>query len=281
MADAQALIGKSFGTCTLQEMIGKGKVSAVFLAQQTGLKPSVALKILLPVAARSPVERVAFLERFRQKMDILAVMQHPNILPIDEHGEKDGFAYLVMPYMSAGTLQNLLEQAGPLPLSSIADYLEQLAPALDYAHEQGIFHRDITPTNILLTSDGQLLLADFGLTDIVLEKRMSQLRLLKAGFSIGSPAYMAPEQIMGDSTDASADMYALGVILFQMVTGRLPFSGETPLEIAAQQIQAAPPAPCSLRADLPPAVSRFYFALWQSGQMNVLYTLRISHAPSV
>lgn len=256
MANAQALIGKSLGSYTLQEMIGKGKVSAVFLAAQTGLKPSVALKILLPVASRSPLERAGFLERFRQKMDILAAMQHPNILPIYEHGEYDGFACLVMPYMSDGTLWNVMEQEGQLPLSNIADYLDQLAPALDYAHEQSIFHRDIAPTNILCTADGQLLLTDFGLTDIVLERRVSQLRLLKANLFIGSPAYMAPEQIMGASTDASADIYAMGVILFQMVTGRLPFQGETPLAIAAQQVQGMPPSPCSLRPDLPEAAEQ-------------------------
>jgi serine/threonine protein kinase len=256
LANAQALIGKTLGGCTLQEMIGKGKLSAVFLAAQTGLKPAVALKILLPVASRSPVERDAFLERFRQKMDILAAMQHPNILPIYEHGEYDGFACLVMPYMSDGTLGNVMEQEGQLPLSNIADYLDQLAPALDYAHEQSIFHRDITPTNILCTPDGQLLLTDFGLTDIVLERRVSQLRLLKANLFVGSPTYMAPEQVMGDSTDGSADIYAMGVILFQMVTGRLPFQGETPLAIAAQQVQDTPPSPSSLRPDLPVAAEQ-------------------------
>jgi serine/threonine protein kinase len=256
LADPQALIGKSFGTYTLQKMIGKGRISAVFLTEQTETQPPVALKILLPVASRSPVERAAFLERFRQKMGVLVAMHHPNILPISDYDESDGFPYLTMPSISNGTLRNVMEQEGQLPLTQIADYLDQLASALDYAHAQAIFHRDITPTNMLLADDGQLLLADFGLTDIVLERSISQLRLLKAGLFIGSPSYMAPEQIMGDSAEAQADIYALGVVLFQMVTGSLPFQGATPLEIAAQQVKTSPPAPCSLREDLTPAAEQ-------------------------
>jgi serine/threonine protein kinase len=256
LADAQALIGKSFGSYTLQEMIGKGKLSAVFVVGQADTDHTLALKILLPVASRAHAERAAFRGRFHQQLGVLAALSQPNILPITDYGESDGFAYLTMPYMSNGTLLTLLAQESQFPLPRIADYLDQLASALDYAHEQGIIHRDITPTNILLAPDGQLLLADFALTSIVLERNISQLRLLKAGLLIGSPAYMAPEQIMGDSVDERADIYALGVILYQMTTGQLPFQGKTTREIAVHQVQAAPPSPRDFRPDLPQAAEQ-------------------------
>src|SRR5438067_12798945 len=147
--NAEALIGTVLGTCTLERLIGQGGMGAVFLAQQSRPRRQVAVKVLLPNAPLTATQRAAFLERFRRETDALASLEHPNIMPVHEYGEQDGLAYLVMPYVSGGTLRDELEREGPLPLKIVANYLEQMAAALDFAQEHGVIHRDIKPANIL------------------------------------------------------------------------------------------------------------------------------------
>jgi serine/threonine protein kinase len=254
--NAEALIGTVLGTCTLQKLIGQGGMGAVYLAQQSRPRRQVAVKVLLPMTPLSPHQLVAFLERFRRETDAAASLEHPNITPVHEYGERDGLAYLVMPYINGGTLRDELERTGPLPLEIVAKYLDQMADALDCAHDHGVIHRDIKPANILLTTDGRLLLTDFGLVKIVAEGRIPQVRLTGPGAPVGTPDYMAPEQVIGEDVDSRADLYSLGVLLFQMVTGTTPFHGETPMQIATQHLQAPPPAPHIFRPDLPPIVEQ-------------------------
>lgn len=249
--NAEALIGTVLGTCTLQKLIGQGGMGAVFLAQQSRPRRQVAVKVLLPMVPLSPNQLAAFLERFRRETDAAASLEHPNIMPVHEYGERDGVAYLVMPYISGGTLRDEMEREDPLSLEKAVNYLDQMAAALDFAHERGVIHRDIKPANILMTPEGRLLLTDFGLVKIISEDRVNQVRLTGAGAPVGTPDYMAPEQVIGESVDARADLYSLGVILFQMVTGTTPFQGETPMQIAAQHLQVPPPAPQLLRPELP------------------------------
>src|SRR2546423_10477643 len=156
--NAEALIGKALGTCTLQEVIGQGGMGAVFLAQQARPRRQVAVKVLLPAASLTAHQRAAFLERFRRETDAAAALEHPNIMPVHEYGESNGLAYLVMPYISGGTLRDVLEREGPLPLAKVANCLEQLAAAIDVAHDHGVIHRDIKPANIMVTPEGRLLL---------------------------------------------------------------------------------------------------------------------------
>src|SRR5438093_6616759 len=249
--NAEALIGKMLGTCKLQEVIGQGGMGAVFLAQQSRPRRQVAVKVLLPAASLTAPQRVAFLERFRRETDAAASLEHPNILPVHEYDERDGLAYLVVPYISGGTLRDALEREGPLPLSKAVNYLEQIAAALDFAHERGVIHRDIKPANILMTAEERLLLTDFGLVKIITDGQTPQMRLTGAGAPVGTPDYMSPEQVIGEVVDGRSDLYSLGVILYQMVTGTTPFQGETPMQIAAQQMQTPPSAPRLLRPDLP------------------------------
>src|SRR5436190_21559913 len=138
--NTEALIGKVLGTCTLQEVIGQGGMGAVFLAQQSRPRRQVAVKVLLPAASLTAHQRAAFLERFRRETDDAASLEHPNILPVHEYGEQEGLAYLVMPYVSAGTLRDELERCGTLPLEKAVSYLEQIAAAIDFAHEHGVIH---------------------------------------------------------------------------------------------------------------------------------------------
>src|SRR3989440_12365628 len=248
---AEALIGTVLGTCTLQKIIGQGGMGAVFLAQQSRPRRQVAVKVLLPATSLKPHQRTAFLERFRRETDAAASLEHPHILPVHEYGERDGLAYLVVPYISGGTLRDVMEQEVPLPLPKVLNYLEKLTAALDFAHERGVIHRDIKPANILMTSEGRLLLTDFGLVKVIAGGQTPQMRLTGAGAPVGTPDYMSPEQVIGEVVDGRSDLYSLGVILYQMVTGTTPFHGETQMQIAAQQMQAPPPSPRLLRTDSP------------------------------
>ena len=254
--NAEALIGKVLGTCTLQKIIGQGGMGAVFLAQQSRPRRQVAVKVLLPSTALTAHQQAAFLERFRRETDAAASLEHPNILPVHEYGELDGLAYLVVPYISGGTIRDVIEQESQLPLPKVLNYLEQLASALDFAHERGVVHRDIKPANILITPEGRLLLTDFGLVKIIVDGQAPQVRLTGAGAPVGTPDYMAPEQVIGEVVDGRSDLYSLGIILYQMITGLTPFQGETPMQIAAQQLQTPPPSPRILRKDLPISVEQ-------------------------
>ena len=253
---AEALVGTVLGTCTLQQLIGQGGMGAVYLAQQSRPRRQVAVKVLLPSTTLKPQHLAAFLERFRRETDAAASLEHPNIMPVYEYGERDGLAYLVMPFISGGTLRDVLEDQGSLALPKIVNYLEQLAAALDFAHARGVIHRDIKPANILLTPEGRLLLTDFGLVKILSDGQGAQVRLTGAGAPVGTPDYMSPEQVMGAEVDGRADQYSLGIILYQMVTGTTPFQGETPMQIAAQQLHGQPPSPRMFRPELPEAAEQ-------------------------
>lgn len=254
--NAEALIGTVLGTSTLQQLIGQGGMGAVYLAQQSRPRRQVAVKVLMPATTLKPHQLSAFLERFQRERDAAASLEHPNIMPVYEYGERDGLAYLVMPYISAGTLRDVMERDGQMAFTDTVCYLEQMAAALDFAHARGVIHRDIKPANMLLTPDGRLLLTDFGLVKIISEQQSEQLRLTGAGAPVGTPDYMSPEQVIGGEVDGRADQYSLGVVLFQMLTGTTPFQGETPMQIASQQLHMLPPAPRSLRPDLPEAAEQ-------------------------
>ncbi len=253
---AEALVGTVLGTCTLQKLVGQGGMGAVYLAQQTRPRRQVAVKVLLPSTTLKPQHLAAFLERFRRETDAAASLEHPNIMPVYEYGERDGLAYLVMPFVSGGTLRDVMEREGALALHKVVNYLEQLAAALDFAHTRGVIHRDIKPANILLTPEGRLLLTDFGLVKVVSEGQLARVRLTGAGAPVGTPDYMSPEQVMGGEVDGRADQYSLGIILYQMVTGTTPFQGETPMQIAAQQLHMQPSSPRMFRSDLPVAAEQ-------------------------
>jgi len=252
---AQALIGTALGNVRLQKVLGQGELGVVFLAQQSSADPQVAVKVLSPATAQTSSQRSAFLERFRHEINIISSLDHQHILPVFEYGKHDGLAYLVMPYISGGSLQRVIQQEGRLQLSTIANYLDQVAAALDYAHKQGVLHLGLKPNNVLLNANNHLFLTDFGQVNIAIEKQTPHMRLLIAGTPVGLPDYMAPEQVMGDGVDSRADLYSLGVMLFQMVTGQTPFQGD-PLQIATQHVQSSPPSPKLLREDLPQAAEQ-------------------------
>ena len=159
----------------------------MYLAQQSRPRRQVAVKVLLPLTPLPPNQLTAFLERFRRETDAIASLEHPNIIPVYEYGEYNGLAYLVMPYVSGGTLREVMEREGAMPLPRVVTYLEQLAAALDFAHENGVIHRDIKPANILLTPQSRLLLTDFGLVKVSIEGQEFLRRLTGAGAPVEHP----------------------------------------------------------------------------------------------
>src|SRR5436305_1787072 len=250
------LIGKTLGTCTLEKLIGRGGMGAVYLATQIRPSRQVAVKVLLPNAVMNPEVRTEFLARFRREADVIARLEHVNIMPIHEYGEQDGLAYLVMPYMTGGSLRDVLTRHGPLALQEVLPYIDQAAAALDYAHAHGVIHRDLKPANFLLHADGRLVLADFGIARILQDSRTptEAKTLTHASMLLGTPDYMAPEMALGKVVDYRSDIYELGIVLFQMLSGHLPFTGDTPYAVFTQHLQEPVPLLHTTNPNIPPAV---------------------------
>ena len=249
------LVGKVLGTYRLEALIGKGGMSAVFLAQQLQLARHVAVKVLLPDVTMDNRLYEEFLIRFQREASLIAGLEHLNITPIYDYGEHEGIAYLVMPYLAGGTLRDVLARRGALPLQEALTYIEQAAAALDYAHAHGIIHRDLKPGNFLLHLDGRLVLADFGIA------RMMQgngnalaMTLTSTGTVLGTPDYMAPEMIRGGQVDSRTDIYELGIVLFQMLSGAVPFEGDQQFGVLMKHLQELVPLLHYTNPAVPPAV---------------------------
>jgi serine/threonine protein kinase len=250
--NAEALVGKKLGSYTLRRVIGVGSMGAVYLARQSHSRKEYVLKVFWHASSLEPLQYIDFILRFRQEMELVASLNHPHILSVLEYEERDGFVYLVMPYVRVRNLESVLNSQKMLTLPEIADYLDQLASAIDYAHEHEVLHLDIKPSNILVTSNDKLLLTDFALTKTMTERQAARIRQFKAGML----DYMAPEQVMGKEPGEEADLYSLGAVLYHMVTGSAPFQGETIVDVAKQQLQDPPPSPRSKRPGLPLATEQ-------------------------
>jgi serine/threonine protein kinase len=247
------MTGRTLGNCVLERMVGQGGMGSVYLAQQIRPSRRVAVKVLHPNFSVNSEVYQEFLVRFRREADVIARLEHVNIMPIYEYGEQDNLAYLVMPYLGGGSLRDVLNKRGALPLDEATAYIEQAAAALDYAHSQGVIHRDLKPANFLLASDGRLVLADFGIARIM-EESASNSALTGTGTVLGTPEYMAPEMARGEQIDYRVDIYELGVVLFQMISGHVPFTGSTPIAVAAKHIQEPMPFLQRENPAIPPAV---------------------------
>jgi len=245
------MIGQSIGRYHILEKLGEGGMATVYRAFDTRLERDVALKVIQPIRQQSP----EFLKRFEREAKALAQLAHPNIVSIHDFGEQDGMPYLVMEYTPGGTLKQSLGE--PMPWPQACRLLAPIARALHYAHQQKIIHRDIKPSNILITASGDPKLSDFGIAKILEAEKTWDLT--GTGVGIGTPEYMAPEQGMGKAIDHRADIYALGIVLFEMVTGRTPFRADTPLAVLLKQVNDPLPRPREFVEDLPKAVEQVLF----------------------
>jgi hypothetical protein len=241
------LTGKQLGPYRVVAPLGAGGMASVYKAYQPGVDRYVALKILPQHLASDP----QFVARFQSEATIIANLQHPHILPVFDFGAAEGYTYLVMPLIASGTLAQSL-RGQPLPFDQIRHIIAQVGDALDYAHSRGIVHRDVKPSNVLLDPRGNCLLADFGIAKIV----AGAVPLTITGSILGTPAYMSPEQSLGTKIDTRSDIYALGVVLYELATGRVPFTAETPMGVVLKQIHAPLPPPRTLNPALPERLER-------------------------
>jgi serine/threonine protein kinase len=240
--------GQMLGPYRIISKIGQGGMATVYKAYQPSMDRNVAIKVLPSQLAESR----EFTARFQQEAHIIARLEHPYILPVFDYGESDGISYFVMRYLEAGTLKTKME-AGPLSLKEIDRLFTQLADALGYAHSQGVVHRDLKPANALVDPQGNLFLTDFGIAKLL---ESASPRLTQTDAIMGTPAYISPEQAKAIKVDQRSDIYSLGIILYEMVTGRVPFMADTPLAVILKQISDPLPPPSIIKADIPEAIER-------------------------
>lgn len=249
------LVGKVLGKYRLEALIGTGGMSAVYRAEQLPLARRVAVKVLSPGVMSDSDLQEEFLIRFQREASLIARLEHLNIMPIYDYGKQGGIVYLVMPYLAGGTLRDVLTQRGALPLQEALTYIEQAAAALDYAHAHGIIHRDLKPSNFLLHPDGRLVLADFGIARMMQGNGNARgMTLTSTDVLLGTPEYMAPEMIRGEQVDRRTDIYELGIVLFQILSGTVPFRGDPHLAILMKHLQEPIPLLHYSNPAVPPAV---------------------------
>jgi predicted Ser/Thr protein kinase len=236
------LVGTRLGKYEIQAEIGHGGMATVYRAYQESLNRHVAVKVLAGQLAHDD----DFRQRFEREAKAVAQLNHPNILPVYDYGEdpQRDVVYFVSQLVEGGTLSRRMGQ--PLPVEQAVRIASGVAQALDYAHRHGIIHRDVKPSNILLTEDGRPLLTDFGIARIV-----QATRLTRTGTSLGTPEYMSPEQAKGEPLDPRADIYSLAIVLYEMLIGRPPFQAGTDVAVLHQQVYEPPPPPRQLRPDIP------------------------------
>ncbi len=239
------LIGQELGQYKITKKLGRGGMASVYLADQASIGRQVAVKVMPRHFLHDP----SFLERFQREVKVIANLQHPRVLPVYDYGQVDDSPYIVMAYMPGGTLADKIEKGG-MTLREIAKVIRQVAEGLDHAHRKGIIHRDFKPSNVLMSEYGDAVLADFGIAKM----SESTVNLTGSGV-IGTPSYMAPEMAERGEVTTAVDIYALGVTLYEALTGSAPFQGETPLSVMMAHATRPVPDLRLTRPDVPTAVA--------------------------
>ena len=238
----KGLIGQTVGSYRIIGQIGRGGMATVYKAYQPSMERYVALKILPDHYAHDP----NFVQRFVREARTIAKLEHKNILPVYDFGEDGGVTYLAMRYLESGTLKDV-QGMGRLTLADAANIMRQMCSALDYAHRQGVVHRDVKPSNIMVDDEGEAYLTDFGIAKVL----EGTEQLTASGGFLGTPAYMAPEQVMAQPVDSRADIYALGIMLYETIVGRVPYDADTPMAVALAHVREPLPLPRELNAGVP------------------------------
>jgi serine/threonine protein kinase len=239
------LIGLTVGHCVIEELLGQGGMARVYRGRQEHLDRQVAIKILPPYYAADQ----NFVDRFQLEARAMGKLSHPNIVVVHDAGEDAGRLYIIMEYVSGGTLKQRMVDG--MRMSAIQRVIREVASALSYAHGAGIIHRDVKPVNVLMDMNDRSILSDFGIAKVL---ETSQ-NLTSAGAGVGTPEYMSPEQCRGNvAVDARADIYALGVMLYEMLTGRTPFVADNYTALAHSHIYEPVPSPSRINPRISPAV---------------------------
>jgi serine/threonine protein kinase len=230
----------------LQELVGSGGMSSVYRAHDRLLDRTVALKVLHEHYRADP----EYVERFRREARSVAVLSHPNIVTVIDRGEQDDAQFIVFEYVDGENLKRLIERERPLPVATALSFATQVARGLSFAHRNGLVHRDVKPQNVLLNGDGQAKVTDFGIARAIdLPRGITQ-----TGTVLGTSDYIAPEQAQGQQVDEQTDVYSLGVVLYELLTGEVPFPGENFVAVAMRHINDPPPSVRAVRPDVPPRV---------------------------
>jgi serine/threonine-protein kinase len=241
MATTDTLLGRVFdGRYLIRRRLGAGGMADVYLAEDQELGRSVALKMLNERHAADE----QFVERFRREAQNAAGLNHPNIVTIFERGQAEGTYYIAMEFLDGRTLKELLVKNGPPPIPIAIDYARQILSALSFAHRNGIVHRDIKPHNVVVGADGRLKVTDFGIA------RSGASEMTEVGSIVGTAQYLSPEQAKGAPVDPRSDLYSLGIVLYEMLTGKVPFVGDAPVEIAMKHLRSTADPPSTFRPEM-------------------------------
>ncbi len=245
------LTGKTLGNYQIIERVGKGGMATVYKAYQPALDRQVAVKVIHEQLASEDIE---YVKRFQREAKVVASLRHPNIVQVFDYGVENNLPYMVMEYLDGHTLkaelQALAAKGQPMPFDEVRRIFEAVASAVAYAHSQGLIHRDIKPANIFLTHKGEVILTDFGIARVA-----GGTQYTASGVVIGTPDYMSPEQCQGAHGDARSDIYSLGIVLYEMLTGRVPFEADTPLSVIMKHVSEPPPPPRQINASIPEPVA--------------------------
>ena len=241
------LIGQNLGRYQILELLGEGGMATVYKAYDTRLEREVAIKVIRREAF-PPDDMDMLLKRFEREAKSLGRLSHPNIVGVIDYGEYEGSPYLVMVYLPGGTLKERLGK--PMPWRDAVQMVIPIAQALEYVHDRNIINRDVKPSNVLMTEKGQPMLTDFGLVKLFGDKEKETTHLTSSGTGLGTPDYMAPEQWTGEAT-AQSDLYSLGVVLYEMITGHRPYTADTPAGVLLKQATESLPLPKKYIPDLP------------------------------
>ncbi|MGO9108503.1 MAG: serine/threonine protein kinase [Thermoguttaceae bacterium] len=279
------LSGRQVGDFHFLRRLGRGAMAEVYLAEQCPLKRWVAVKILRPDLA----DDRTYLRRFEREAQAAASLVHANIVQIHEVGQVEGLHYIVQEYVQGQNLRDWLARNGPPLLQQALSIMRQITAALGKAAEQGVIHRDIKPENIMITSAGEVKVADFGLARVLRESETDATSLTQIGITMGTPLYMSPEQVEGRPLDHRSDLYSFGVLCYHMLTGKPPFVGDTALAVAVQHVKAQAKPLEEQRPDLPPALCRVVHQMlakspeqrWSScGELlRELYRIQVEQCP--
>jgi len=247
------LLGTTLGNYRILAPLGQGGMARVYRAYQESLDREVAIKVLPPWYAADR----NFVERFNLEAKLVARLSHPNIVTVHDASEQNGHLYIVMQLVDGGTLKQRIDQLHVqrrvLDAVEAVPIFVQLADALHYAHEQGVVHRDVKPVNVLMDRSGRPILSDFGIAKVLAGTKD---HLTRPGAGVGTPEYMSPEQCLGGAVDGRADIYALGAMLFEALTGQTPFLGENYPALAHSHIYEPPPRPSTLNPTIPPVLEQ-------------------------
>jgi eukaryotic-like serine/threonine-protein kinase len=247
MATSDTLINTLFdGRYRVLRRLGRGGMADVYLAEDEDLGRRVAIKILNDRHAADD----QFVERFRREATNAAGLSHPNIVSIYDRGEAEGTYYIAMEYLEGSTLKEIVTERGPLPIEEAIGFARDLLEALRFAHRKGLVHRDIKPHNVIRDADGRVKVTDFGIA------RAGASQMTEAGSIIGTAQYLSPEQARGGVIDHRSDLYSVGVVLYELLTGTVPFAGDTPVEIAMKHLSSVPDPPSARRPELPVALDQ-------------------------